>query len=324
MPSQSSATPSLFSFLLQDKGGRRTGAFLDRMDEIVPWQEIGDALSPAVYDGAFGRPGFPTPVLVKALLLQAWYGLSDPELEEQILDRVSFQRFLGVVNRSDIPDETTVCRFRNKLVELGAMKELFETIQGLVGEGGLVVKPGTIVDATIIEAPRGRKREDGSSTRDRDAGFTKKNGRTFHGYKVHVATDASGRFVRRLTVTSASAHDSTQFGVLTEGETDGVFGDKAYGGNERKRNLRAHGVYCGILDRAVRGRALSGRQEKRNRQKSSVRAHVEHPFAWVKRMGYRTVRYRGLVKNTAHAFLVFAAYALKRLNAGSASIPAAG
>jgi len=315
MPSQSSPMSSLFSYLMADKGGRKTGAFLDRMESLVPWKEIGDELAPALYDGTFGRPGFPTHVLVKAVLLQTWYGLSDPELEEQVLDRVSFQRFLGVVNREDIPDETTICRFRGKLIELGAMRELFDVVQGLVHESGMLVKPGTIVDATIIEAPRGRKRQDGTKTRDTEAGFTRKNGRHFHGYKIHVATDLSGRFVRRLTVTSASVHDSTQLDELAAGETTSVFGDKAYVSRERKRDMRQRNIFCGVLDRTVRGHALSSRQEKRNRQKSSVRAHVEHPFAWVKKMGHRVVRYRGLAKNTAHAFLIFAAYQLKRLDA---------
>lgn len=318
MPSQSRATSSLFDFVMSDKGGRRTMEFLEKMEALVPWKEIGDEITPALYEGDFGRPGFPVHVLVKALFLEAWYGLSDPELEEQALDRISFQRFLGVHDRRDIPDETTVCRFRGKLVELNAMQEIFDVVGGIIEEQGIRVRRGTLVDATIIDAPKGRKKDDGTTTRDTEAGFTKKNGRTFHGYKAHVATDPMGRFIRSVVVTSASVHDEKAFDALTEGERTAVFADKAYVSKERKRDFRCRGIFWGVLDRAARGHALSHRQQRRNRQKSSVRAHVEHPFAWMKRaMGFVRTRFRGLAKNTAHILLVASAYNLKRL----ASVP---
>lgn len=308
-------TVSFFEYATSDKGSRRTGAFLDRMQALIPWAEISEELTPAVYDGQTGRPGFPITVLVKALLLEAWFTLSDPELEEQVLDRLSFQRFLGVSDRTDIPDETTVCRFRTKLVDIGAMEDLFALVQALIAREGVEVRPGTIVDATIIDAPKGRKRTDGSTTRDVEAGFTKKNGEWRHGYKAHAATDTSGRFIRTVVVTSASVHDGDAFDALTDSEAHAVFGDKAYISEERKRSFRRRGVYWGVLDRASRNHPLSRRQEHRNRQKSSVRSRVEHPFAWMKRlMGYRRSRYRGLPKNTAHALLVTAAYNLKRLD----------
>lgn len=308
-------TMSFFEYATADRGSRRTGAFLDRMQALIPWTEIAEELTPALYDGSTGRPGFPVTVLVKALLLEAWFNLSDPELEEQVLDRLSFQRFLGVGGRADIPDETTVCRFRAKLVAIGAMGDLFDCVQHLIAQEGVVVRQGTLVDATIIDAPKGRKRKDGTTTRDDDAGFTKKNGDWRHGYKAHVATDTSGRFIRKVLVTSASVHDTERFDALTAGERDAVFADKAYLSEERKRLFRARGVYWGVLDRASRGHALSRRQERRNRQKSSVRSYVEHPFAWMKRlMGYRRARYRGILKNTAHAIFVITAYNLKRLD----------
>lgn len=308
-------TVSFFEYATSDKGSRRTGAFLDRMQALIPWTEIAEELTPALYDGTTGRPGFPVTVLVKALLLEAWFNLSDPELEEQVLDRLSFQRFLGVSDRKDIPDETTVCRFRAKLVDIGAMEDLFSLVQTLITKEGVVVRPGTLVDATIIEAPKGRKREDGSSTRDTEAGFTKKNGSWHHGYKAHVATDPSGRFVRKVTTTSASVHDADTFDALTAGEGRAVFADKAYISEEKKRDFRRRGVYWGVLDRASRNHPLSQRQEQRNRKKSSVRSHVEHVFAWMKRlMGYRRSRYRGLRRNTAHALLIATAYNLKRLD----------
>jgi IS5 family transposase len=314
MLSQNVASESLFDWVTKDKGGRKTGRFLQKMEEIVPWKEIGDDLDGALYDRHMGRPGFPVHILIKALFLEMWYGLSDPELEEQVMDRVSFQRFLGVRNRADIPDETTVCRFRLKLAELHAEKELFEVVQGMIDEHGLRVSRGTIIDATVVDAPKGRKREDGSSTRDRDAGFTKKNGRTFHGYKAHVGTDTKGRFIEDVIVTSATTPDNEAFDDLTKDETKAVFADKAYVNKEKKRAFRKRGVFWGILDRASKYRCLSDKQHKDNLQKSSVRSRGEHPFAWMKRtMRFHRTRFLGLRKNTFHITLVCTAYNLKRL-----------
>lgn len=314
MLSQNASSGSLFDWVLKDKGGRKTGAFLEKMDEIVPWKEIGDELDGALYDRHIGRPGFPTHILIKALFLESWYGLSDPELEQQVLDRVSFQRFLGVKNRIDIPDETTVCRFRLKLVELHAQEELFEVVQDMIDEHGLRVNRGTIVDATIIDAPKGRKREDGTNTPDKDAGFTKKNGKSFHGYKAHVGSDTKGHFIKNVIVTSAITHDNEAFDDLVKDQTKAVLADKAYIDKQKKRGFRALGVFWGVLDRAVRGHTLSTKQHKDNNQKSSVRSRGEHPFAWMKKtMHFQGVRFRGLRKNTFHITLVCAAYNLKRL-----------
>lgn len=314
MLSQNESSNSLFDWLLQDKGGRKTTAFLKQMDEVVPWKEIGDELDGALYDRHMGRPGFPVHVLIKALFLEMWYGLSDPELEEQVLDRVSFQRFLGVRNRTDIPDETTVCRFRGKLAELHAEEELFEVVQSMIDERGLRVNRGTIVDATIVNAPKGRKGNDGTNTRDKDAGFTKKNGKTFHGYKAHVGSDTKGHFIENVIVTSATTPDNEAFDDLVKHETKAVFADKAYIDKEKKRRCRERGIFWGVLDRASSGHKLSRKQWKDNNQKSSVRSRGEHPFAWMKRtMHFHGVRFRGLRKNTFHLTLVCAAYNLKRL-----------
>jgi len=299
---------------MADKGGRRTGAFLKEMDELVAWSELDEYLAPVLYDGHIGRPGFPVRILAKALFLELWYGLSDPELEEQVLDRVSFQRFLEIKNRTDIPDETTVCRFRAKLCELHLEEKLFAAVQELIDEHGLRISRGTIVDATIVSAPKGRKRTDGSNTRDKDAGFTKKNGKTFHGYKVHVGEDTMGRFIEHVIVTAATTPDCEAFDDLTKRERRAVFGDKAYQNKEKKRQFRERGVFWGVLDRASAHHPLSVKQQDDNRQKSSVRSRVEHPFAWMKRtMHLHGVRFRGLRKNTFHLTLVCAAYNLKRI-----------
>lgn len=317
--------PSLFSYVLQEHGGVRPTEFLARMDALVPWAEIASELEPVVYDGTTGRPGFPVITLVKTLLLQQWYGLSDPEAEDQIRDRVSFQRFLGITERGDIPDETTVCRFRLKLIEIGAAEDLFAVVQQLIGDHGVRVKRGAIIDATIVDAPKGRKRSDGSSTRDTEAGFTRKHGEWRHGYKAHVRTDTQGRFIERVVVTGANVHDSQAADALIHPDDPAVFADAAYISAERKRDCRRRGIFYGITDRASRGRPLSRAQRHRNHQKSSVRCRGEHPFAWMKgrTMNHRRARYRGLLKNTAHALFVATAYNLKRLASVLALAPTA-
>lgn len=310
----SAPVPSLFSYATADRGGERVTKFLTRMETLVPWEGLAGEITNHVYTADTGRPGFPIVTLTKCLLLAQWYGLSDPELEDQIRDRLSFQRFLGITTVREIPDETTLCRFRNKLVRLSIAEELFTVVQQLIDDHGVRVKRGTIVDATIIAAPKGRKRADGTSTRDTEAGFTKKNGKSYHGYKTHIATDTKGQFIQRVMVTSATPHDSTVTDDLTRGETIAVFGDSAYVAKERRQTLRAQGIYDGTIDRAYRHRPLSAKQHKQNRKKSSVRCRIEHAFAWMKgTMRYRSIRYRGLRKNTAHALFVATAYNLKRL-----------
>ena len=314
MLSQNASSNSLFDWVLQDKGGRRTIAFLEKMEKLVPWKEISEEIEGAIYDGHMGRPGFPVHVLLKAMFLELWYGLSDPELEEQISDRVSFQKFLGVRNRRDIPDETTVCRFRGKLIDLNAEKELFDFVQQLINEHGLRINQGTIVDATIVNAPTGRKREDKSNTKDPEATFTKKNGKSLHGYKVHVATDTEGKFVKNMIVTSANIQDREAFDDLTKKETRAVFADKAYVLKKKKQEFRDRGIYWGVLDKGEKNRPLTRNQEKLNRRKSSVRCHIEHVFAWMKQlMKAKAVRFRGLRKNTFHWTLVITAYNLRRM-----------
>jgi len=320
----STPTPvqSLFTYATADRGGKRATLFLERMEALVPWEDAAEGLTPEIY-ATTGRPGFPVVTLLKCLFLAQWYGLSDPELEDQIRDRLSFQRFLGITEVRDIPDETTLCRFRNKLIPFGGAAELFHCVQDIIDDHGVRVKRGRIIDATIIDAPKGRKRSDGTSTRDPDAGFTKKHGKSYHGYKHHLQTDTKGRFIEQIVTTSAQPHDSTVFDELIRGEEHAIFADSAYVSANRRRQFRRDGVYDGVIDKAYRNHPLSEKQRALNRKKSSVRCRGEHPIAWMKGlMRHRRVRYRGLVKNTAHGLLVAAAYNLKRLMSVLARSPA--
>jgi IS5 family transposase len=259
-----------------------------------------------------GRRAFATGIMFRVILLQQWFGLSDPEAEELIHDRRSFQEFLGITADTDIPDETTICRFRSVLVEHGWDTIFFAEVHRQLQEHGVTVTRGKIVDATISEVPKGRKREDGTSTRDTEASFTKKHGRSYHGYKGHMSTDTKGKFIQRVFTSTAKDHDSIHEDKVTDGTEETLYEDSAYVNKEKKRKMRDEQRFYGIIERATRGHPLSSSQKKRNRKLSSVRCRGEHPFAEAKcRMRFK-LRYRGLRKAEWQFTMIAAAYNLKR------------
>jgi IS5 family transposase len=250
--------------------------------------------------------------MVKCLMLQKWFGLSDPQLEEQLQDRLSFRRFVGLSVTDDTPDETTFVRFRQRLLAHHHGRTIFDQALAHLQTQGLVLKGGTIVDATIIEAPRGRPRPDGGSTRDPEAAYTRKHGRAYHGYKAHVATDRRG-LITDFRFGAASESDSTYFDELTAREKTAVYADSGYRGAEREARLEARGVYAGIIHGRVKGQAhLTPLDRKLNRILSRIRAFVEHPFAMIKSLGLRRTRYRGRLRNALDFGLTAAACNLKR------------
>jgi IS5 family transposase len=307
------ADAGLLDGLTMDLGGPRTVAFFDKCDRYIPWKKLTASL-----DGLYGahakggRPPWPVVMMVKCLMLQKWFGLSDPQLEELLKDRLSFRRFVGLSLTDATPDETTFVKFRARLRKAERERALFDAVIKHLNQSGLVMKDGALVDATIIEAPTGRKREDGTSTRDEDASFTKKHGRTYHGYKGHIATDTKG-VITDFRFTGASVHDSQKMDELIEKERHSVYADSAYMDQSRKDRLAKLGVYCGIIKRRVRGQEeLSETERLLNRIKAKKRAIVEHPFAWMKRAGYAVVRYRGLARNAMDFAMNAAAYNLRR------------
>ena len=204
---------------------------------------------------------------------------------------------MGLGLRDATPDETTFVKFRNRLREAGYASTLFDTTVAYLRDQGLVLQEGTLVDATILEASKGRPRQqDGglSHTKDPSASFTKKHGRTYHGYKAHIATDIQG-LITDYVFDTAKVHDSKHMDQLIEGESKAVYADSAYMDKARKARLEDDGVFCGVIERRVRSQAtLTDEQVEHNRLCAAIRAIVEHPFAWMKGMGYRFVRYRGL------------------------------
>jgi IS5 family transposase len=228
------------------------------------------------------------------------------------MDRLSFRRFVGLALSDATPDETTFVRFRARLREAGLERVLFERTTAELDRRGLLVKDGTLVDATIIEQARGSRRDDGTSTRDPEASFTKKSGETYHGYKGHIAADRSG-IVKDYRFSDAAPHDSNFIDELTHDEKKMVVADSAYRSERREAELTSRGVTCAIAFKRQKGqRDLPEPLKRLNRMIASVRAVVEHPFAWMKNMGYRRVRYRGRRRNELDFALNLIAYNWKR------------
>lgn len=290
----------------------RTESFLNEVEENLDLYFIND-LHRKVHPSDQGRAPYATMILFKMILLQQWFGLSDAEVEELCYDRKSFQKFLGITEDMDIPDETTICRFRKTLRERKIDEVFFRKVTKQLRKRGMKLTPGKIVDATICEVPKGHKRDDGTSTRDEDASFTKKNNRSYHGYKAHVSTDTKGEFITDVYTSTAKDHDSKHMDEVLDGTENIVFSDSAYVNKAKKKEYRKAGRIYAVIDRASRNNPLSSSQRKRNKKLSSVRCRGEHPFSHLKeRMNFK-LRYRGLKKIDWQMRMAFAAYNLKRL-----------
>lgn len=296
-------------------GGPRTAALLDRLDKAVAWATLAEPIAalPEYRGGEKGgRPAWPALTMLRCVLLAKWFGLSDPQLEECLKDRLSFRRFAGLSLTDATPDETTFVRFRARLRDADLDRRLFDATRAELDRRGLLVKDGTLVDATIIEQSRGSRREDGTSTRDPEASFTRKHGEARHGYKGHIAADRSG-IVKDYRFSDAAPHDSNFIDELTREERRMVVADSAYRSRVREAALRERGVACAIAFRRGRGQpGLPPPLKRLNRMIASVRAAVEHPFAWMRAMGYRRVRYRGRRRNELDFAFNLIAYNWKR------------
>lgn len=306
---------SFLDSLTADIGGRRTAEFFKKCNKLIPWQLLAQPLKGMYRNNTDkgGASNWPVVMMIKCMMLQKWFNLSDPMLEEMLNDRISFRRFVGLRIEQKAPDETTFVEFRKRLRKHGHISTLFDKTIEILKARGVILEQGTCVDATIIEAPKGRATKDGlSSTKDRTASYTKKHGRTYHGYKAHIATDTNG-MIKDYRFDTARVHDSQHMDDLIADERDSVFADSAYMDKKRKASLQEQDIFCGIIQRKVRGQKKLTREQKwHNRLVAGIRAVVEHPFAWMKNAGYRRVRYRGLSRNGLDFGLHAIAYNFKR------------
>lgn len=280
----------------------RREQFLVEMDRVVPWKDLVKVVAPHYPVAGRGRRPMPLEQMLRIYFVQQWFDLSDPMAEDAIYDSESIRRFVGVDLSDDaVPDETTICRFRHLLEEHQLTVLIFEHIRDLLTTKGLLVKSGTIVDATIINAPSSTK--NATETRDPEMRQTRKGKNWYFGMKIHVGTDPKG-LVHSITTTHAAAGDITQFEELLHGDERVVYGDQAYWSATYQRVCESVGLKYRINRRA---KELSPRWRAINRARSRRRARGEHAFHVVKRLwGFTKVRYRGLAKNTARAFTAFA------------------
>jgi transposase, IS5 family len=305
--------PSFVEALMPKGAG--ANAALDRLAGLVKWYRFEKLIGYLRDEGGPGRPGYPVLVLFRAVLLQSLYGLSERELEEALGDRLSFKRFVGLSLEDATPDHTVLNRFRNQLVEQGLLEKLFGELDRQLENAGVILKRGTMLDATLIQAVSAPPKEDRPSN-DPDARFAKrqgKSGSTF-GYKAHVGVDEGSGLIRTVLTTPANVNDTTPADDLIRGDEAVVWADAAYDTHARRARLKAEGKKPRIARRPNRHHPeLSPRLKRYNRLIARRRAAVETTFATLKRrMRLTCIRYVGLIKATGQVLLASIAFNMRR------------
>jgi IS5 family transposase len=296
-----------FASAAWEKKGKvtRRERFLGEMDAVIPWKHLNRLIEPHYPKAGNGTQPMPQERMLRIYFMQQWFNLSDPAMEDALYDSESMRRFAGIELSEDaIPDETTILRFRHLLEKHYLTQAIFAQVRTLLEQKRLLLKSGTIVDATIIEAPPSTKNAE--QARDPEMHQTKK-GKDWHfGMKAHVGTDRHG-IVHSLSTTAANVSDISQMPQLLHGQEREVFGDQAYWSESHRQGARERGIRYRINRRPNHGHRLNALERRLNRLRSGIRARGEHAFHVVKHLwGFTKVRYRGLAKNTARLFAAFA------------------
>lgn len=290
----------------------RKEVFLDEMNQVVPWRELVELIRPharGAHQALGGRPPFPIETMLRIHCLQLWWNLSDPAMEEELHERPLYRRFAGLQGAARMPDETTILRFRHLLEKQQLAPQVMGIINAGLAQHGLMLKTGTVVDATIIAAPSSTKNSSGE--RDPEMHQTKKGNEWHFGMKAHIGVDAESGLVHTVIGTAANVNDVTQAHGLLHGQETDVFGDAGYQGVDKRHPELPVNWHVAMrpgkrrtLDLAS---ALARKINEVEQIKASIRAKVEHPFRVIKQQfGYAKVRYRGLAKNTARLTMLFA------------------
>lgn len=288
----------------------RKELFLIEMDQVVPWKGLIALIEPHYPKGEGGRPAYQLMAMLRVHLMQNWFGYSDPAMEEALYETTILRQFAGL-NLERIPDETTILNFRRLLEKHALAAGILAVINGYLGDRGLSLRQGTIVDATLIHAPSSTKNKDGK--RDPQMHQTKKGNQYYFGMKAHIGADAESGLVHSVVGTAANVADVTQVDKLLHGKENRVGADAGYTGVEKRPEHEGREVIWQIAARRSTYKKLSKRsalykaKRKIEKSKAQVRAKVEHPFRVIKRQfGYVKTRFRGLAKNTAQLVTLFA------------------
>ena len=288
--------------------------FLAEMNRIIPWGEWIKLIQPYYYKGERGNKPYDLERMLRIYMVQNLYNLSDMATVAEVVDSRSVSEFCGVDSSNQVPDGDTLGRFRNLLIKNGLQEKIFDQVVELLSARGLILKKGTIVDSTFIEAPSSTKNQ--KKERDPDAHSAKK-GNTWHfGYKAHIGVDKESGLVHTLKVTPGNVHDVCETAELLTGEEQQVYGDSGYLGAEKrpealKKNKSGQRIHYKINRRPSQSKNKSVRSKaqikRREHEKSSVRAKVEHVFAVIKlQLRFRKTRYRGLRKQIPKLNMLFA------------------
>ena len=335
MKPRSAVKTSLFAAKEREQKLDRKGDLLATLEKPVDFTALAlevDRIAPRTSDKRGGRPSYPTELMVRVLILQQLYNLSDDSVEYQLLDRLSFQRFCGLLHSSSIPDAKTVWVFRERVRKAGGSATLFEAVQRQLQRHGYIARGGQIVDATLVEAPIQHLRKEEKALvkqaatpahwtpakrrqKDTDASWTKKHGKSHHGYKLSVSVDRRYKLIRKRHISTAKEHDTNHFERLLDpaNTSQEVWADKGYEDRPREQRLQANGWRLQLQRKAKRGKSQSNCQKQRNRRIASPRARVEHVFGAMVAMGGKGIRTLGLARAEFVISLKATVYNLRRL-----------
>lgn len=274
----------------------RREKFLEQMDVLIPWKRLEKKIARYYPKPGNGRRPYPLSVMLRIHCMQLFYNLSDPAMEDALYEIESMRRFAGLRLTGSLPDETTILKFRHLLEQHQLGKVILKEVNSHLEKEGLLLREGTIVDATIISAPTSTKNQTGQ--RDPEMHQTKKGNEWHFGMKMHIGVDETFGVIHRLETTPANTHDITQAEHLLHGKEVTCWGDAGYQGIEKREAFADKDIDWMIAARPGKRKQMTGASLRLEQIKASMRAKVEHPFLRIKQQfGYRKVRYRGLVKN---------------------------
>ncbi|KQV47460.1 IS5 family transposase [Duganella sp. Root336D2] len=327
---------SLFADQEREAKLNKLGDALQVLEQHVDFKALAaevDRAAPRPCRERGGRPPFPTELMVRVLLIQQLFNLSDEQMEFQLLDRLSYQRFVGLRSSSQIPDRTTIWTFKERLIAAGASESIFDAVNRQLAKHGFIARGGQMIDASFVQVPKQSMDKEEKAIvaqdampadwkpakrrqKDIDARWTKKHGKSYFGYKLSANADKRYKLIRKIKISTASEHDTLHFEeVLDPANTSrDVYADKGYVDGGREAHLRGQGWRMHIQRKGHKGKPLSEAQERRNRRIASPRARVEHVFAGLAQMGGKVMRSIGLARATLHLNWKVAAYNLQRLS----------